>query len=141
VNTLLDYAIFMLDPEGRVASWNAGAQRLKGYCEHEIIGQHFSKFYPHEDVERAEPLRALKLASAEGRFEDEGWRVRKDGSTFWANVVIAAIRDEAGELLGFAKITRDLTERQLAMEQIKASEARLRAFMNHSPSLMFIKDL
>ena len=141
VNTLVDYAIFMLDPDGRVASWNAGAQRLKGYREHEIIGQHFSKFYPHEDVERAKPLRALELASAEGRFEDEGWRVRKDGSTFWANVVIAAIRDEAGELLGFAKITRDLTERQLAMEQIKASEARLRAFMNHSPSLMFIKDL
>lgn len=138
---LLDHAIFMLDPDGLVATWNAGAQRLKGYREHEIIGQHFSRFYPLEGIESGEPQRALALAAAEGRFESEGWRVRKDGSSFWANVVIAAIRDKTSELLGFAKITRDLTERRRAMEQIKASEARLQAFMNYSPSLMFIKDL
>ena len=141
VASVLDYAICMLDPNGRVVSWNAGAQRLKGYREDEIIGQHFSRFYPREDIERGNPQRGLELASVEGRFEDEGWRVRKNGSTFWANVIIAAIRDEAGKLLGFGKIIRDLTERQLATEQIKASEARLQAFMNHSPSLMFIKDL
>jgi PAS domain S-box-containing protein len=139
---VLDYGMFMLDPDGHVVSWNAGAQRLKGYRADEILGQHFSRFYPPQDIERGKPQRGLKLASAEGYFEDEGWRVRKDGSTFWANVVISAIRDKAGELLmGFFKITRDLTERQLATEQIKASEARLQAFMNHSPSLMFIKDL
>jgi diguanylate cyclase (GGDEF)-like protein/PAS domain S-box-containing protein len=138
---VLDYGMFMLDPDGHVVSWNARAQRLKGYRADEILGQHFSRFYPPQDIERGKPQRGLKLASAEGYFEDEGWRVRKDGSTFWANVAISAIRDKAGKLLGFAKITRDLTERQLATEQIKASEARLQAFMNHSPSLMFIKDL
>jgi diguanylate cyclase (GGDEF)-like protein/PAS domain S-box-containing protein len=141
LGNVLDYAIFMLDTDGRVVTWNRGAERLKGYREEEILGQHFSQFYPREDIERGKPQYGLELASAQGRFEDEGWRVRKNGSTFWANVVIAAIRDEAGELLGFAKITRDLTERQLAIERIKASEARLQAFMNHSPSLMFIKDL
>ena len=104
VASVLDCAIFMLDPKGHVASWNAGAQRLKGYREDEIIGQHFSRFYPHEDIKRGKPQRGLELASAQGRFEDEGWRVRKNGSTFWANVVIAAIRDKAGDLLGFAKM-------------------------------------
>src|SRR5262245_25130257 len=141
VESILDYAIFMLDADGRVASWNAGAHRLKGYREDEIIGRHFSRFYPRQEIERGKPQRALTLASAEGRFEDEGWRVRKNGSTFWANVIITAIRDDSGELLGFAKITRDLTERKRATEQLKAGEARLQAFMNHSPSLMFIKDL
>jgi len=141
VTDVVDFAIFMLDPDGHVATWNAGAQRLKGYREDEIIGQHLSRFYPREDVEEGKPRRGLEVASSQGCFQDEGWRVRKDGSTFWANVVIAAIRDQAGELLGFTKIIRDLTERQLAAEQIKASEARLQAFMNHSPSLMFIKDL
>jgi diguanylate cyclase (GGDEF)-like protein/PAS domain S-box-containing protein len=141
VGSVLDCAIFLLDPDGRVVSWNAGAERLKGYREEEILGQSFSRFYPREDIERGKPQHALELASAEGRFEQEGWRVRKDGSTFWANVVIAAVRDKAGKRLGFAKITRDLTERQLATERIKASEARLQAFMNHSPSLIFIKDL
>ena len=138
---IIDYAIYMLGPDGRVVTWNAGAQRMKGYREDEIIGQHFSRFYRREDIEQGKPQEGLETALAEGRFEDEGWRIRKDGSTFWANVVIAAIRDEANKLLGFAKVTRDMTERQLAMEQIRASEARLQAFMKHSPSLMFIKDL
>jgi diguanylate cyclase (GGDEF)-like protein/PAS domain S-box-containing protein len=141
VTRVLDYAIFMLAPDGRVVSWNAGAQRLKGYREDEIVGQHFSHFYPPEDIEAGRPQRGLELALAQGCFQDEGWRVRKDGSAFWANTVIVAIRDKTGELLGFAKIVRDLTERRLAAEEIKASEARLQAFMNHSPSLMFIKDL
>jgi diguanylate cyclase (GGDEF)-like protein/PAS domain S-box-containing protein len=141
VTDVIDFAIFMLDPDGHVASWNAGAQRLKGYREDEIIGQHFSRFYAQEDVAVGKPRRGLEVACTQGCFQDEGWRVRKDGSTFWANVVIAAIRDKADELVGFAKIVRDLTERQLATEQIRASEARLQAFMNHSPSLMFIKDL
>jgi diguanylate cyclase (GGDEF)-like protein/PAS domain S-box-containing protein len=141
VGNVLDYAIFMLDPDGRVVSWNPGAERLKGYREEEILGQSFSRFYPREDVERGKPQHGLQLASAEGRFEEEGWRVRKNGSIFWANVVITAIRDKAGELLGFAKITRDSTERRLATERLKASEAQLQTFMNHSPSLMFIKDL
>ena len=141
LGNVLDHAIMVLDPAGRVTSWNAGAERLKGYREHEILGQYFSRFYPRAQIEHGEPQRALERASADGRFEDEGWRVRKNGSTFWANVVIAPIRDEAGELLGFVKITRDLTERQRAIEKITASEERLHAFMNHSPSLMFIKDL
>jgi diguanylate cyclase (GGDEF)-like protein/PAS domain S-box-containing protein len=141
VGSIFDYAIFMLDGDGRVVSWNAGAERLKGYREEEILGEHFSRFYPFEDVKRGKPQHGLALALAEGRYEDEGWRVRKNGSTFWANVVITAIRDEADKLLGFAKVTRDLTERRLATERIKASEAQLQIFMNHSPSLMFIKDL
>ena len=141
VGSILDYAIFMLDPEGRVISWNSGAERLKGYREEEILGQHFSRFYPPEEIERGKPEYELEVASAAGRFEDEGWRVRKNGSTFWANVVITAMRDPANKLLGFAKITRDLTERQLTTERLTASEAQLQAFMNHSPSLMFIKDL
>lgn len=141
LGNVLDYAIFMLDPDGRVVSWNAGAERLKGYREEEILGQSFSRFYPREDIERGKPQHRLERASAEGRFEEEGWRVRKNGSTFWAHVVITAVRDKADKLLGFAKITRDLTERRLADEKLKASEAQLQAFMNHSPSLMFIKDL
>jgi diguanylate cyclase (GGDEF)-like protein/PAS domain S-box-containing protein len=141
VASIVDYAIYMLDPDGRVVSWNAGAQRMKGYREEEIVGHHFSRFYRREDVERGKPQHGLETALAEGRFEDQGWRLRKDGSTFWANVVITAIRDKANKPVGFAKVTRDMTERQLAMEQIRASEARLQAFMKHSPSVMFIKDL
>ncbi len=111
-----DYAIFMLDSEGRVASWNAGAERIKGYSAEEIIGSHFSRFYPPEAVERGWPEEELRRAVADGRIEDEGWRVRKDGSRFWANVVITALRDEAGTLRGFGKVTRDVTERREAEE-------------------------
>jgi PAS domain S-box-containing protein len=114
-----DYALFLLDPQGNVRTWNAGAERIKGYRAEEIIGQHFSRFYPREAVERGWPDEELRRAAAEGRVEDEGWRVRKDGSTFWANVVITALRDEGGTLRGFAKITRDLTERRQAEENAR----------------------
>ena len=116
VDQLIDYAIFVLDPEGRVATWNRGAQRIKGYTAEEIIGQHFSVFYPAEDVAARKPQRGLEVAAAVGRFEDEGWRVRRDGSRFWASVVMTALRDQSGALRGFAKITRDFTERRAAEE-------------------------
>jgi PAS domain S-box-containing protein len=124
VETVEDYAIFMLDPTGRVATWNAGAQRFKGYTAGEIIGQHFSVFYPASDVAAGKCDRALEVAARIGRFEDEGWRVRKDGSRFWANVVITALRDSTGTLLGFGKVTRDLTERKAAEEQRRADDHR-----------------
>src|SRR5262245_24663981 len=108
VESVKDYAIFMLDPEGRVVTWNAGAERIKGDRASEIIGEHFSKFYPPEA--RDFPAYELKVAAAEGRFEDEGWRVRKDGSRFWANVVITALYGADETLLGFGKVTRDLTD-------------------------------
>jgi PAS domain S-box-containing protein len=117
-----DYAIYMLDPEGNVSSWNFGAERIKGYRPQEIIGRHFSTFYTPEDREAGLPDTALKVARAEGRFEREGWRVRKDGSRFWASVVIDVIRDDDGDVLGFAKITRDITEKmetQRALEQAR----------------------
>ncbi|HEX3141715.1 MAG TPA: PAS domain S-box protein [Rhizobacter sp.] len=124
VQGVTDYAIYMIDGEGRVNSWNAGAERIKGYTPAEIIGQHFSRFYRPEDQARGEPVRALATARSEGRYEAEGWRVRKDGSHFWANVVIDAIRDDQGEVIGFAKITRDVTakhESQQALEQARES--------------------
>src|ERR1700732_5072552 len=110
VEAVRDYAIFMLDPEGRVLTWNAGAERFKGYKANEIIGQHFSRFYPAEALANGLPDHELRLASKTGVFEDEGWRVRKDGSVFWANVVITAIRNAEGELLGFAKVTRGISD-------------------------------
>ena len=110
VESVTDYAIVMLDPEGRVVSWNAGAERIKGYSAEEIVGQHFSRFYPQEDIQSGKPQRDLEVVAAKGQFEDEGWRVRQDGSTFWANVVFTAIRDQRGNLRGFAMLTRDLTE-------------------------------
>src|ERR1700733_14937455 len=113
-----DYAIFMLDPEGRVASWNSGAERIKGYRADEILGQHFSKFYPQESVERGKPQHELEVAAAEGRYEDEGWRIRKDGSRFWANVIITALRGKDGQLKGFSKVTRDFTDRKGAEESL-----------------------
>jgi PAS domain S-box-containing protein len=118
VDSVVDYAIYMLDTEGRVASWNAGAERIKGYAAGEIIGQHFSRFYLPEDIERGKPERELDVARSEGRFEEEAWRVRKDGSTFWASVVVSAVRDDEGELLGFAKVTRDLTEKKRVEAEI-----------------------
>src|SRR5579871_3933258 len=119
VHGTTDYAIFRLDPAGFIVTWNPGAERLKGYKADEIIGQHFSCFYPQEANDRGWPAHELKVAQAEGRFEDEGWRVRKDGSQFWANVVITALRDEAGNLLGFSKITRDMSERKKAEENAR----------------------
>jgi PAS domain S-box-containing protein len=119
VDRVQDYAIFMLDPEGRVATWNTGAERLKGYKAEDIIGSHFSRFYPKEVAARGWPEEELRRARADGRFEDEGWRVRKDGSLFWANVVITALQDETGVLRGFAKVTRDLTERRQAEESAR----------------------
>ena len=114
-----DYAIFRLDPEGHVASWNPGAERIKGYKAEEIIGQHFTRFYPQEAIDRGWPAHELKVARAEGRFEDEGWRLRKDGTQFWANVVITALHDGAGDFVGFSKITRDLTERKESEENAR----------------------
>ena len=126
VDAVTDYAIYVLSPEGLVCSWNAGAKRFKGYTSDEIIGQHFSVFYTSEDRERNLPRTALQVAAAEGRFENEGWRVRKDGTRFWASVVIDAIHDPDGRLVGFAKITRDITDRKSAAEQLHASEERFR---------------
>ena len=111
VDGITDYAIFLLDPQGHVATWNAGAQRIKQYQADEIIGQHFSRFYPQEAIDKGWPAHELMVAQTEGRFEDEGWRLRKDGTKFWANVIITALRDEEGNLRGFSKITRDMTER------------------------------
>ena len=126
VESVQDYAIFMLDVDGYVVTWNAGAERIKGYAPSEIIGQHFSKFYPREAIERRHPEYELSVATETGRFEEEGWRVRKDGSLFWANVVITALRDSAGELCGFGKVTRDLTQRREQEQTLRQSEERFR---------------
>ena len=120
VESVTDYAIFVLDSGGIIRSWNPGAERLKGYTESEIVGKHFSIFYTEEDANAGKPARELEVATQSGRVEDEGWRVRKDGTCFWANVIITALRDEHGTLLGFAKITRDLTARRNAEEQARA---------------------
>ena len=122
VQSVTDYAIYMLDPDGRVSSWNAGAERFKGYSADEIMGEHFSRFYSEEDCEAGVPYRALETARSEGRFEAEGWRLRKDGTRFWASVIIDAIRNDDGELIGFAKITRDLTEKRAVEEQLRQSQ-------------------
>jgi PAS domain S-box-containing protein len=126
VDAITDYAIYMLDTSGRVSSWNAGAQRFKGYKPHEIIGQHFSRFYTEEDRAAGVPERALRTAAEEGRYEVEGWRLRKDGGRFWAHVLIDPIRDPSGALIGYAKVTRDLTERRAAEESLHRSEQQFR---------------
>jgi PAS domain S-box-containing protein len=126
VNSVTDYAIYMLDPNGRIATWNAGARQFKGYEEHEIIGEHFSRFFTDGDRAVGRPAKALETAAREGRFESEGWRVRKDGTQFWAHVVIDPIRGDSGELLGFAKITRDITEKRAAEQELQSSERRFR---------------
>ncbi len=117
VESVRDYAIFMLDPTGCIATWNIGAERIKGYSANEIIGKHFSTFYPDEDVRAGKCEYELEEATREGRFEDEGWRVRKDGGRFWANVVISAVRDEQRQLLGFSKVTRDLSVMKRGQEE------------------------
>lgn len=122
VQSVTDYAIYMLDPDGRVTSWNAGAERFKGYEAEEIIGEHFSRFYSEEDRAAGIPRIALETAEREGQFEAEGWRMRKDGSRFWASVIIDSIRNEDGVLLGFAKVTRDLTEKRATEEQLRQSQ-------------------
>lgn len=126
IDAVIDYAIYMIDPDGIITSWNSGAKRFKGYEEAEILGQHFSRFYTEEDRRAGLPQRALDTAIDEGRFEGEGWRVRKDGTLFWSHVVIDPILDPSGKLLGFAKITRDLTDRKMAEETLKQSEQQFR---------------
>src|SRR3984885_11897030 len=130
VESVREYAIFMLDASGHVLTWNAGAERIKGYRADDIIGQHFSRFYPPEALARGLPEQELQIASRTGSFEDEGWRVRKDGSLFWANVVITAMRDAQGELVGFAKVTRDLTQRRANEEVLRRSEERFRLLVD-----------
>jgi hypothetical protein len=127
VTAVGDYGIFMLDPRGHIASWNEGAQRIKGYTAEEAIGRHFSMFYPEERIAEGFPQYELEIAARDGRFEDEGWRVRKDGTRFWANVVITALRNEAGTLIGFAKVTRDLSERRASEQQRLADAQRVAA--------------
>ena len=126
VNAVTDYAIYMLDIDGIVSSWNAGARRFKGYEEAEIVGQHFSRFYTPEDRATGLPERALAAAREEGKFEGEGWRIRKDGGRFWASVIIDPIRNRSGDLVGYAKITRDLTERKAAESVLRSSEEQFK---------------
>ncbi|MDO8297255.1 MAG: PAS domain S-box protein [Caulobacter sp.] len=125
VDAITDYAVYMLDPDGRVSSWNPGAERFKGYAADEIIGEDFSRFYTEEDRAIGAPAAALRAAREAGRFEAEGWRLRKDGGRFWAHVVIDAIRDDAGRLLGFAKVTRDITERREAQQALETAREAL----------------
>lgn len=125
VQGVTDYAIYLLDPEGKVSSWNAGAQRIKGYLPREIIGKHFSTFYTDEDRERELPARGLATAARLGRFENEGWRVRKDGSRFWAHIVIDRILDDRGRHIGYAKITRDITAKRQAEQELAQTREAL----------------
>ena len=131
VESVSDYAIFALDQAGHIMTWNPGAERFKGYTASEIIGKHFSIFYTEPDRDRNWPAQELEIAERQGRLEDEGWRVRKDGSRFWANVVITALRDKSGRLVGFAKVTRDLTDRRKAEERLLASEERFRLLVEN----------
>ena len=131
VDAVQDYAIFMLDPEGNVASWNSGAQRIKGYAAEEIVGSHFSRFYTEADRHAHKPEKVLAQAAEHGRIEQEGWRVRKDGSRFWASVTVTAIRDQGGKLLGFGKVTRDFSERRKMEERLHESERSLRDLSLH----------
>jgi PAS domain S-box-containing protein len=126
IQSIVDYAIYMLDPRGCVTSWNVGAERIKGFSADEIIGEHFSLFYTEEDRAAGVPAKVLETARREGKFEGEGWRVRKDGSRFWASVVLDPINDEQGALVGFAKITRDMTEKRAAEQALLEAERGFR---------------
>src|SRR6266850_1821281 len=141
VETVSDYAIYLLDTPGRVMSWNAGAERIKGYVAGEILGRHFSVFYTPEDCEAGRPEQMLEHAARDGRTGTQGWRLRQDGSRFWADVVITALHSRAGALTGYAKVTRDLTSWRQAHERMRESEERLQAFTDHSPAMMFLKDV
>jgi PAS domain S-box-containing protein len=127
VASVEDYGIFMLEPDGRIATWNRGAQRIKGYTEEEALGRHFSMFYGQEDRERNHPDHELVIAARDGRYEEEGWRIRKDGNRFWAGVTITAVRDESGRLVGYGKVTRDLTERRQNEEALRKASAQAEA--------------
>jgi PAS domain S-box-containing protein len=140
VESVKDYAIYMLDPEGRVVSWNAGAERIKGYQPAEILGHHFSRFYTLEDVAQGKPERCLRIAAEEGRFEEEALRVRKDGSRFWANAVVTPLRDPSGQVRGFAKITRDISERKKVEEELQRREELMNAFFRTTPVGLAIFD-
>ncbi len=137
VDGVKDYAIFMLDPDGYVVSWNAGAARIKGYRADEIIGKHFSVFYPSEEIRRGKPAAMLRAAEQQGRAEDEGWRIRRDGSRFWASVVMTALRDEQGCLRGFAKVTRDVTERKRMQDVLRINEERFRLLAEHAEDVIY----
>ena len=119
VDSIKDYAIIMLDPEGRVLTWSPAAEAIKGWKADEIVGEHFSRFYTPEDIQKSKPKTELETAVRLGRYEDEGWRIRKDGTRFWANVVVTSLRDKQGNLRGFGKVTRDLSERRSAEETLK----------------------
>lgn len=122
LDSLQNHAVLALDPEGRVTSWNAGAKRVTGYHDFEVMGQHFSRFYLEEDLDSGKPEQALQLAAAEGQYEEEGWRLRKDGSKFWANTVLTVLRDDGGRLIGFAEVTRDITERMLKQQTLQETQ-------------------
>lgn len=140
VDGILDYAIMVLDADGNVTSWNAGAKRIKGYSDDEVLGQSFALFYLPDDVANGKPQRELQLAVADGRFEDEGWRIRKDGSHFWANVIITPVRDEVGRVRGFVKLTRDLSERKFAEQALQRSQDQLYRVVEATPNAIVMID-
>jgi formate hydrogenlyase transcriptional activator len=141
VEGVQDYAIFMLNPEGMVVTWNTGATRIKGYRAEEVLGQHFSLFYEPDDIDRGKPEQDLRVAAATGRFEDEGWRLRKGGARFWANIIITAIRNSEGKILGFSKVTRDLTERRRFEQELAQERDRLRLLLDLTNSVVSSLDL
>src|SRR5262245_4321287 len=141
VESAKDYAIFTLDPEGRVTCWNAGAEEMKGYEEHEVIGQDFSVFYTPEDRKRGKPQKHLEIAATQGRYEEEGWQTRRDGTRFWSSGVITPLRDQRGQLRGFAKITRDITKRKQDEEALLKNQRFVQQIIDVSPSVIYIYDV